>query len=470
MNPVDAALWTEERRALWQRIAAHPFAAPELALDFHRRLARETGWSRDFASGAIAEYRRFCFLAMVSPTPVTPSQEVDAVWHLHLTYSRDYWERWCGAALGGRLHHDPTEGGAQEQQKFRRHYAETLALYERYFGPPPEAFWPGTNRRFARALRFRTIDTDRAVVLPRPRLPLRRCGIGTAAALLLLAIAAPALALPLNPFDWPGTPFLELYIALGVSAFVVMVLWRWSLDGSDADGARGNARSLGVLDLAYLAGGVARACDVALVELLQRGAVLLEDKGRRIVAGASDATLTETMRALRDCAVAGGRRKFIAAATPLLEPVRDGLERRGLVWTRAAARRAAWLPALLPVAVLVFGAIKIAVGSSRGKPVGDLIGLSVGMAVFIMVAVMTRPHRTRAGTAALAEWKAERQRLTRAPLEAELPLALALVGPAVLAGTSWAAYGAIAAAASDSSSGCGGGGGGGSGCGGCSSN
>lgn len=51
-----------------------------------------------------------CFLSVVSDTPVTPSQDVDEVWHVHLTYLRDYWDVWCGRVLQRRLHHDPTEG------------------------------------------------------------------------------------------------------------------------------------------------------------------------------------------------------------------------------------------------------------------------------------------------------------------------------------------------------------------------
>ncbi len=41
------------------------------------------------------EYRRFAFLAATAGHPVTPSDAVDQAWHLHLTYSRDYWDRFC---------------------------------------------------------------------------------------------------------------------------------------------------------------------------------------------------------------------------------------------------------------------------------------------------------------------------------------------------------------------------------------
>lgn len=145
-NIVD---WTAARRALWARIEAHDFEPPQQPFTFTRRLAREQGWSLPFARGAILEYRRFCFLTMVSATPMTPSEEVDAVWHLHLVYSRDYWDVWCGRVLGQPLHHDPSDGTPVDKQRFRACYAETLALYERFFGVSPEAYWPATHLRFA---------------------------------------------------------------------------------------------------------------------------------------------------------------------------------------------------------------------------------------------------------------------------------------------------------------------------------
>ena len=161
--------WTPTLRDTWQRIAAHDFDPPVI-LSFTARLARDMGWTEAFARGAIGEYRRFCLLTRLGVA--TPSEEVDAVWHLHLTYTRDYWDRWC-RALGAPLHHDPTVGGAQEQARYCGQYADTLARYERLFGPPPELYWPGISRRFATVPRYRTLDASREFTLPRPRTLLR---------------------------------------------------------------------------------------------------------------------------------------------------------------------------------------------------------------------------------------------------------------------------------------------------------
>ena len=78
-----------------------------LAPPFAKRLSRENGWSIHYTARAIAEYNRFVYLAAVSPTPVTPSEVVDKVWHLHLLYTRSYWQGLCAEVLGRPLHHDP---------------------------------------------------------------------------------------------------------------------------------------------------------------------------------------------------------------------------------------------------------------------------------------------------------------------------------------------------------------------------
>lgn len=136
--------------ALWQRLAAHTIGPPDAAFSFPARLARENRWDAAHAEAVIGEYKRFCYLAMTAGHEVTPSDAVDQAWHLHLTYSRDYWQVFCPAVLGADLHHGPTKGGSVERARFYEQYAATLAAYEAAFGtPPPPAIWPSAHRRFA---------------------------------------------------------------------------------------------------------------------------------------------------------------------------------------------------------------------------------------------------------------------------------------------------------------------------------
>ncbi len=135
--------------ALWQRIADHHIGPPDASLSFAARLARENRWSRAHAERVIGEYQRFCYLAMTAGHAVTPSDAVDQAWHLHLTYSRDYWEVFCPQVLGGDLHHGPTSGGTAERARYYRQYADTLAAYEAAFGVlAPADIWPGAHQRF----------------------------------------------------------------------------------------------------------------------------------------------------------------------------------------------------------------------------------------------------------------------------------------------------------------------------------
>jgi hypothetical protein len=136
--------------ALWQRIADHRIGPADASLSFTARLARENRWSLEHAERVIAEYKRFCYLAMIAGHDVTPSDAVDQAWHLHLTYSRDYWQVFCPQVLRAELHHGPTQGGPVERERFYRQYADTMAAYEAAFGEvPPADIWPAAHRRFS---------------------------------------------------------------------------------------------------------------------------------------------------------------------------------------------------------------------------------------------------------------------------------------------------------------------------------
>ncbi|WP_294017673.1 hypothetical protein [Sphingomonas sp.] len=131
-------------------------------------MARENGWSAATAEQVIEEYRRFAFLAVTGDAPATPSDAVDQAWHLHLTYTRDYWERFCPDVLGRALHHGPTAGGADEHRRYYRQYADTLARYEAVFGEaPPSDIWPSAARRLNDDPRARRVHPREAVIVPR---------------------------------------------------------------------------------------------------------------------------------------------------------------------------------------------------------------------------------------------------------------------------------------------------------------
>jgi hypothetical protein len=173
---------------LWSALSHYSFGPEDAALPFAERLARDNGWSRAEAGRAIEEYRRFCFLAVTAGHPVTPSDQVDQVWHLHLTYTRDYWERFC-PLLGRPLHHGPTAGGNDERHRYFSQYAETLRSYESVFGSPPADLWPDAARRLNEDPKARRVHPRDAFILPRKVIPV---------ALLLAVLAVLALGVLLQ--------------------------------------------------------------------------------------------------------------------------------------------------------------------------------------------------------------------------------------------------------------------------------
>src|SRR5262245_15423178 len=118
----------------YQRIVDFPLDAPDTPLPFCRRLARENRWGDDYARRVLDEYRKFAFLAVTAGHLVVPSDQVDQAWHLHLLYTRSYWDHFCPEALGQPLHHGPSTGAPTEQERLVDGYARTLASYERFFG------------------------------------------------------------------------------------------------------------------------------------------------------------------------------------------------------------------------------------------------------------------------------------------------------------------------------------------------
>ena len=154
---------------LWIRIRDFALDDPGARLPFSKRLARENGWCHCYASRVIEEYKKLCYIAMTAGHPVTPSEEVDQAWHLHLLYTRSYWDDFCGVVLQHRFHHGPTRGGVEEGSKFRQWYQTTLASYEEIFGAaPPSDIWPSVEVRFQHLPAYRRVNTATHLVIRKP--------------------------------------------------------------------------------------------------------------------------------------------------------------------------------------------------------------------------------------------------------------------------------------------------------------
>jgi hypothetical protein len=171
---------------IWVALSRYSVGPQDSALSFEQRLARENGWSPSQAERVTREYRRFCFLAATCGHAVTPSDAVDQAWHLHLTYSRDYWERFCPEIFGRPFHHEPTAGGADQLQLFFDQYARTLQSYERVFGEAaPADLWPPAGRRLIDDPRARRVHPRDGFLITRAQAALILVLLGLASLLVI---------------------------------------------------------------------------------------------------------------------------------------------------------------------------------------------------------------------------------------------------------------------------------------------
>jgi hypothetical protein len=130
-----------EHAELWAKLAAFPIDNPVAEYPLSRRLADEQEWTHEYALRVVEEYRKFMFLCMVAGHVCTPSLHVDEAWHLHLLYTRSYWQELCWKTLGRLIHHQPSMGGTSEEKKYAGLYQQTLDSYAGFFGEPPVDIW-----------------------------------------------------------------------------------------------------------------------------------------------------------------------------------------------------------------------------------------------------------------------------------------------------------------------------------------
>ena len=151
---------------LWESLSNFSLDNPEASFSFSDRLARENGWTVDYSKRVIDEYKKFIYMSVVSGKSLTPSDEVDQAWHMHLIYSYSYWVEMCKNLLNGfNLHHGPTKGGVVEKKKYNNQYNETLDFYLDEFGhEAPSDIWPDDKTRFSKVNYKRVSMHDNLVI------------------------------------------------------------------------------------------------------------------------------------------------------------------------------------------------------------------------------------------------------------------------------------------------------------------
>ena len=159
---------TNDKQNLWNKIRDFELDDPSATFSFSDRLARENGWKIQYTLRAVEEYKKFIFLLCIAQHPLTPSDEVDQVWHLHLLYTHSYWIDLCQNTLNKQIHHGPTKGGGQERSKFTDWYNETKLFYKKTFQTdPPVDIWPSSEVRFGE-INFQRINMHRNWIMKKP--------------------------------------------------------------------------------------------------------------------------------------------------------------------------------------------------------------------------------------------------------------------------------------------------------------
>lgn len=433
-----------QQTELYKRIQAFALDRPDSQLSFSQRLAKDNGWSLGYTQRAIEEYKKFIFLAVAAGHPVTPSDQIDQVWHLHLTYTRLYWQEFCPKILQTTLHHEPTRGGSSEQLKFGSWYSKTLESYEQFFGHiPPIDIWPKPKDRFGRDLHFIRINTQQSWVLSKPNLTiflkpqLRKIGIFTFLVFLSLMITSCQIISQIpNPINFTGSEFLTFYIFLVVMGIALAAWLRFSL--CLVSGNINQQPDLNTYEIAFLAGGNHRLIMAAITSLVKQGYVEVLKEGKLVVTGKIDAIADPVEKAVAQDILGtdGAIKQVFQNSTGMKDSIRSRLEQLGLFLSDAQAFKAQIYPSLIVVILLGIGLCKMAVGISRDKPVGLLLICIFGLLV-LGAGFFVKPQRQRSryGEIIFNDLTNRLQHLKTAnSSDSELVLAVALFGATVLMG------------------------------------
>lgn len=468
-------LMNPEQTDLYQRIQAFVFDHPDASFSFSKRLAKDNGWSDTYTQRVIDEYRKFVFLAVVAGHPVTPSDQVDQVWHQHLGYSRSYWQDFCPNVLQTPLHHEPTQGGRSEQLKFDDWYTRTLNSYQSFFGQsPPTDIWSPPRDRFSRDLCFQRLNLQQHWIIPKPTFkPLRRVNLNQLSVISLLFIVTIALSgcnvtdgIP-NPLNFNGGEFLMFYICSIIFVIFLAVQLRRFLRFPSGRSLSMDV-GLDAYETAYLVNGQGRVVETAIASLIQKEFVVAQKSDRKLILQRPIEELSHPVeQAVANAILADGSLTKVRGCK-IPSSIRERLEQLKLLVSAKQSLNVQHYPALLISLLCLLGVVKIFVGISRGKPVGFLIFLVIFLAIIGFFFWLTPPHQSRYGDRVVRNLQSLLSSRAVGATDIQLPLACALWGTTILP-MEYGDFKAILNPPSSSSSGGGGDGGGcgGGGCGGC---
>lgn len=272
-----------EQLELYERIQSFSLDQAEASLSFTKRLSREQGWSLSYTNRVIEEYKKFVFLAVVAGHPICPSEQVDQVWHQHLTYTKSYWLEFCPNILQRPLHHEPTRGGRSEQFKHLANYNKTLESYQHFFGQlPPTDIWPEPQLRFRRDTHFVRVNSQENWIFPKPdwkHIPQLKFKKLTFVIILLISSFLVISCQPSGTIQAIALSNLDILILtlISIIGLISALRWKYILRFPEAqDTTLSTSKNLDLYGIALLGQGKKRTIGVAVARLIQQGYIDIE--------------------------------------------------------------------------------------------------------------------------------------------------------------------------------------------------
>ncbi len=474
VGSLPMATMLDSQRELYRRIQAYELDDPSHELGFVRQLMRHQGWSRKQCLRTIEEYKKFVFLAAVADHQLVPSDAVDQVWHLHLLYSEPYWEDFCPNVLGRKLQHRPARGGRQERELFLRLYRATIESYRQFFAEPPLDLWPPADLRFASDPRMQRIHIGRRLSARirlgspfwrGPGLHLLLAGLGL---LAVCAVASTPMALANSPTgSAPSATVDPPAMLLLLPAMAVGLVIRRLIRRPDP---QTTVPLLSAEQLAYLARGVTGALDVALAQLVDRGALQPNRQTKTLnltIYSSSWASLLEQQlieRAKQLARALNDTPSYVNLVTPGAydcSALKRDLRRMGLmIGPLARAASLSFYVLLIPLIVCIPMSVALPLSREFRHAFASVLVTPWTLALVCSVFLIIPGGRTRWGSSLLRQHK----KLGDAH---DPMMRVALLGPMALKGARLDDLRLFIIETQQDLSGSGGGGGCGGGCGGC---
>lgn len=414
---------TETHQTLWQNILQFSLDDPFATVKFSDKLAAQNNWTPAFTLRAINEYKRFIFLCCTAPNGASPSPVVDEVWHLHLTYTQNYWKEFCAGVLGKEIHHHPSKGGPSEKGRHQRWYAETLQLYKDVFGEePPLDIWPPSNLS----------NTNSQLLFDETKEPNYANAYKKYIYVLLLPFLIPFFFGRLHPFSLTGPQFLFFYAALLCATLVYLLLTRIQKRNLIEDVVNNNTfHDANVYALARFVFGKTKAIETAIVDLVSKGILMAERSNRFTFYPAKADAETIAQNPLAKNLLLYCKGDGWLTMNDMLGYYNEDLTyHAGLSSLYQNVTKKDWRPFLLSGAVILLGIVRMIQGVHNGYPVHYLQMMMLFGGIILLVIALTLSAKGLLERLFIAKY--DRNELTLVSQETVLPSFL-FFGAAVLA-------------------------------------